>query len=127
MVRPIGQPDGGERRERPLAPAGGGCAVVDHRKLDVLLRGEAGEEVEPLEDEAEPAPSEDRAAVARQPPAEIDRSAPFNASTTTSPNRYVLTRPGTSIAATPTVIGTLPVPSPAVWRFPRPSSPATPR
>jgi len=51
-----------------LAPAGSGRAVVDHRQLDVLHRGEAGEEVEPLEDESETAPAKDRAAVAGKPP-----------------------------------------------------------
>ncbi len=57
-----------EGRERPFAPGGSGRAVVDHRQLDVLHRGEAGEEVEPLEDEAEPAPAKDRAAVAGKAP-----------------------------------------------------------
>jgi aminopeptidase N len=50
-----------QRRQDALAAVGGGEAAIGERQLDVLRHGEIADQVEALEDEADPAIADPRA------------------------------------------------------------------
>ena len=54
VVHPVAHPHPLKRGNGQLAALAAGDAAVDERQLDVFQRGQAGDEVEALEDEADP-------------------------------------------------------------------------
>ena len=66
MVRAVGEPHGLQRQGRALAALLRGRPGEEHRELDVAERREARQQVEELEDEADPVPADQRALLLRK-------------------------------------------------------------